>query len=173
MSLIRVERNKNLEPWKRAALVTAIAAADAAALATPGYPRALKPVQVAQFLLESNWGKADMGAFNYFGIKAREGEPFVAKTTHEVIKGKTIEIVAKFRAYKSMDECFSDHAKLLTSRKRASGALIYATALSTPNDPVAFARALTGIYATDPAYGDKLETIMKGRGLLETFGFAA
>ena len=54
----------------------------------------------------------------------------------------------------------------------ASGQKIYASALAHPNDPIAFARALTGVYATDPQYGDKLIAIMRDRGLLETFGYA-
>lgn len=28
-----------------------------------------------------------------------------------------------------------------------------------------------GVYATDPLYGSKLVSIMRDRGLLETFGF--
>jgi flagellum-specific peptidoglycan hydrolase FlgJ len=109
-------------------------------------------------------------ANNYFGIKARDGEPFVMMPTTEFVKGKAVKVQQPFRKYESMAECFSDHARLICNRM-SNGKKIYAKALSTPNDPIAFANALTGIYATDPQYGAKLVSIMKDRGLLETFGF--
>ena len=69
-------------------------------------------------------------------------------------------------------ELFEEHAKLVCTRRWAKlGTKIYAKALQHPNDPIAFAHALTGVYATDPDYGKKLERIMKAYGLLETFGF--
>src|SRR5690606_16772933 len=107
---------------------------------------------------------------NYFGIKARDGEPFVELPTFEVIGGKTVRVMAKFRAYNTMDECFADHARLF--HRTRGGRPIYAHALAHPTDPIAFAHALTGVYATDPQYGAKLERVMRDRGLLETFGFA-
>jgi flagellum-specific peptidoglycan hydrolase FlgJ len=165
-------KNANLESWKRNALQQAIDAAEVAAAEIPDCPPALLPVTVAQFLLESNWGKAGMGdAHNYFGIKARPGEPFVTKSTKEFVGGVEKRMDAQFRAYGSMAECFADHARLLCQRTRKDGRKIYAAALAHPDDPRAFARALTGVYATDPAYGQKLVSIMESRGLLETFGF--
>lgn len=165
-------RNANLEPWKRDALQQAIDAAEAAAAGIPDCPPALLPVTVAQFLLESNWGRSCMGdARNYFGVKARDGEPFVTRTTTEYVDGRPVGVQARFRAYDSMADCFADHARLICERARADGRKIYAAALAHPDDPVAFANALTGVYATDPDYGRKLVAIMESRGLLETFGF--
>jgi flagellum-specific peptidoglycan hydrolase FlgJ len=172
MATMIATKNANLEPWKRNALQLAIDAAEVAAAQIPDCPPALVPVTVAQFLLESNWGKSCMGdAHNYFGIKAREGEPFVTKTTTEFERGVERKVEARFRAYGSMAECFADHARLLCRRTYKDGRRIYAAALQHPDDPRAFARALTGVYATDPAYGQKLVSIMESRGLLETFGF--
>jgi flagellum-specific peptidoglycan hydrolase FlgJ len=165
-------KNAKLEPFKRDALEQALNAAEQAAAGIPDCPPALAPVTVAQFLLESNWGQAGMGdAHNYFGIKARPGEPFVTKTTTEFVNGQPVKVDAKFRAYASMAQCFADHASLICERVRSDGQKIYAAALEHGDDPVAFARALTGVYATDPAYGDKLVSIMTSRGLLESFGF--
>jgi flagellum-specific peptidoglycan hydrolase FlgJ len=172
MATMIASKNANLESWKRDALQQAIDAAERAATLQPNCPPALVPVTVAQFLLESNWGRAGMGdAHNYFGIKARAGEPSVTKSTTEVVNGKTVTVQAAFRAYGSMAECFADHASLICDRRRADGSKIYQAALAHPNDPISFARALTGVYATDPAYGDKLVSIMRDRGLLESFGF--
>jgi flagellum-specific peptidoglycan hydrolase FlgJ len=172
-----VAKNAALPTEKRLALATAITAAAAARAAYPKYPKALLPVQVAQFLLESAWGKSDCGgAKNYFGIKARPGEPYVERRTREVIKGQEITVLARFKKYDSMAESFADHARLLCERRwsaASGGQLIYRRALEHPNDPIAFARALQGVYATDPKYGDLLVGIMRSRGLLETFGFTA
>lgn len=169
MSTMVLSRNVNLEPWKRQALADAIAAADAAAIAVGAeYVPAVKPVQVAQFLLESNWGASSMGAaHNYFGIKALPGELTVEMNTHEVEHGVSVAQRAGFRAFTSMAECFEAHARLLCTKAA------YAPARTHATDPVAFAYALTGVYATDPTYGLKLTEIMNSRGLLETFGFAA
>lgn len=164
-------KNQKLEPWKQMVLQEAIDAVAAAAARVTSYPPALKPVAVAQFLLESNWGKAGMGAHNYFGIKAREGEPFVEMPTTEVIKGESVRVVARFRRFDSVADCFAAHADLF--HRTRGGRKIYERALANPTDPVAFARALTGVYATDPKYGDKLVAIMRDRGLPETFGFQA
>ena len=173
MAMMVEAQNANLEPAKKQALAAAISAAEEANKAVPGAPPALMPVTVAQFLLESNWGASSMGeGHNYFGIKARDGEPFVAKQTWEHINGKDVQVTAKFRAYTSMADCFADHARLICDRT-SNNQKIYHNALSHPSDPIAFAHALTGVYATDPQYGDKLVSIMESRGLLESFGFAA
>lgn len=173
MAMMIESKNAHLEPAKKQALAEAIAAAEAANKAVPGAPAALMPVTVAQFLLESNWGASGMGAaHNYFGIKAREGEPFTEKTTWEHVNGKDVQVVAKFRAYNSMAECFEDHARLICNRT-INGQKIYRNALAHADDPIAFANALTGVYATDPNYGAKLKSIMESRGLLESFGFAS
>jgi flagellum-specific peptidoglycan hydrolase FlgJ len=173
MAVMIESKNAHLEPAKKSALAAAIAAAEEANKEVAGAPAALMPVTVAQFLLESNWGAAAMGtAHNYFGIKARDGEPFVEKETWEHVGGKDVKVVAKFRAYSSMAECFADHAKLICNRT-SNGQKIYRNALAHGNDPIAFAHALTGVYATDPGYGDKLVNIMESRGLLESFGFVS
>lgn len=164
-------KNAYLPPWKREALQAAVLAVERAAEEVDHYPPALKPVAVAQFLLESNWGRSEMGARNYFGIKARPGEPFVMRKTHEHLAGRDVQVDARFRAFRSMDECFAAHAELFFRTR--GGREIYAAALSHPTDPIAFARALTGVYATDPLYGEKLVQIMRDRGLLETFGFSS
>jgi flagellum-specific peptidoglycan hydrolase FlgJ len=173
MATISATKNANLEDWKRTALQQACDAAERAASQLSDYPPALTPVTVAQFLLESDWGRRGMGeANNYFGIKARAGEPSVTLETTEFVNGKPVKVAQQFRKYDSMADSFADHARLIVDRT-SNGQKIYAAALSHPNDPIAFARALTGVYATDPQYGDKLVAIMHDRGLLETFGYVS
>lgn len=173
MATISATKNANLESWKRTTLQQACDAAESVAPLVSDYPPALTPVTVAQFLLESDWGRRGMGeANNFFGIKARDGEPSVTLMTTEFVNGQPVKVPQQFRKYTSMTESFADHARLICDRT-SNGKKIYAAALGHPSDPIAFAHALTGIYATDPQYGDKLIAIMRDRGLLETFGYTS
>ena len=117
-------------------------------------------VALAQYALESNWGKSMSGKNNPFGIKAIVSQPATVKTTHEVINGKTITIQARFADYESMDDAFEHHAKLL-----ATGSAYGAARAAKTAD--GFANALTGHYATDPNYGSKLISIMKAHNLYQ------
>src|SRR5581483_9748137 len=84
MATIDAAKNAQLEDWKKTALQQACDAAETAAQQLTDYPPALSPVTVAQFLLESDWGRRGMGdANNFFGIKARAGEPSVTLQTTE------------------------------------------------------------------------------------------
>lgn len=174
-AVVHAASNKHLTADRRAVLQAAITAAEATRAAYPAYPLALLPVQVAQFLLESGWGVSDCGgAKNYFGIKARDGEPFVERRTQEFINGASRTVVQRFKRYDSMQASFTDHARLICERRwssAAGGQLIYRASLAHPKDPIRFARGLQGIYATDPRYSDKLVDVMRSRGLLASFGF--
>ena len=121
-------------------------------------------VSLAQFILESNWGRSMPGgpsSNNPFGIKARAGEPSVAAQTHEVEHGATITIVARFRRFSSLTEAFDAHGALLARGKP------YALAMMHKDDPDRFADALTGHYATDPMYGSKLKDLMRRNNLYQ------
>ncbi len=119
-------------------------------------------VTLAQWALESNWGKAmPSGSNNPFGIKATAGEPYVEAHTREVIDGKDVTIVAKFRKFASIDDAFDQHGRLLAT------ASPYAHARTLTGNPDAFADALTGVYATDPNYGTALKRIMKTYNLYQ------
>jgi hypothetical protein len=112
-------------------------------------------VTFAQWKLESGSGRhMPKGSNNPFGIKAGKGQPSVSAATIEVINGKAVHVIANFRKFASLQEAFDAHASLLANDSR------YAGARSHANNPGAFADALTGVYATDPAYGSKLKSIM-------------
>jgi len=119
-------------------------------------------VTLAQWALESSWGKSmPSGSNNPFGIKAVAGEPFVEAQTREVIDGKDVTIKAKFRKFASMNDAFDQHGRLLATAKP------YAHARTLIGNPDAFADALTGVYATDPNYGTLLKRIMKTHDLYQ------
>jgi hypothetical protein len=119
-------------------------------------------VTLAQWALESNWGKQmPSGSTNPFGIKAAHGQPYVEAETREVVNGKSVMIKAKFRKFASFTEAFDQHGRLLAS------ASPYAHARTLTGNPDAFADALTGVYATDPNYGTLLKKIMKTYNLYQ------
>jgi peptidoglycan hydrolase FlgJ len=135
------------------------ASAQAASEAT-GVPA---PLILAQAALESGWGKREIRAddgtqsHNLFGIKADRSwkGPTVETTTTEYVDGEPQKVRAKFRAYGSYEEAFTDYAKFITRNPR------YANVLAT-DDPAAAAHGLQKAgYATDPQYGHKLVRIMQ------------
>lgn len=116
-------------------------------------------VTLAQYGLESGFGKSmPAGSNNPFGIKARQGQPYVEAWTTENIKGVNQRVRARFAKYDSLADAFDAHAKLL-----ATGSA-YAEARRHANDPMAYAAALTGHYATDPKYGAKLQALIRNPG---------
>lgn len=124
------------------------------------------PLILAQAALESGWGKREIRAddgtqsFNLFGIKADKGwkGPTVETTTTEYVDGEPQKVRAKFRAYASYDEAFTDYARFITRNPR------YANVLAT-DDPHEAAHGLQRAgYATDPKYGEKLVRIMQKFG---------
>jgi len=119
-------------------------------------------ITLAQWALESNWGKAmPSGSNNPFGIKAGAGEPYVEAHTREVLQGKDVTIKAKFKKFASIDDAFDQHGRLLAT------ASPYAHARTFSRDQDKFADALTGVYATDPTYGTVLKRIMKSNDLYQ------
>lgn len=117
---------------------------------------------LAQAALESSWGERTPGN-NLFGIKADRAwrGKTVDVATHEVIKGKRVAMVDKFRAYVSWAECMADHARFFKVNPR------YAACFrETTGEGWARAVAKAG-YATDPAYADKLIAVMRGRKMAQ------
>lgn len=145
------------------AFVDRMGASAQAASAASGVPA---PLILAQAALESGWGKREIRAddgtqsFNLFGIKADRGwkGATVETTTTEYVDGEPQKVRAKFRAYASYEEAFTDYARFITRNPR------YASVLATA-DPAEAAHGLQRAgYATDPRYGEKLVRIMQKFG---------
>lgn len=124
-------------------------------------------IQVAQSILETGWGQSIpvdkyTGQFSYalFGIKGAGTAGSVTITTWEVYNGVSVTIDDQFRAYKSVQESWDDHATFLLGRPW------YAPFRAVMADPIqgAYAIRRSG-YATDPAYPTKLINIMKQNNL--------
>lgn len=111
--------------------------------------------------LESGWGRHEIkdaegkASHNLFGIKAgRNWDGAVAETlTTEYRQGVAMKLSQKFRAYSDYGSAFADYANLLKAR--------YGDALEGGAEATSFARGLAaGGYATDPAYADKLQSVI-------------
>jgi flagellar protein FlgJ len=128
------------------------------------------PLMMGQAALESGWGRREIrlpdgsNSYNLFGIKANGNwNGKVAEvTTTEYQNGIPHKQVAKFRAYGSYAEAFSDYANMLSNNPR------YAPVVQQGQGTPAAAKALQRAgYATDPNYADKLVKVM---GRINTLG---
>lgn len=121
------------------------------------------PLVMGQAALESGWGRREIllsdgsNSFNLFGIKAGgnwNGKVAEVVTT-EYQNGIASKQVAKFRAYSSYSEAFSDYVHLLKENPRY--AQVLQPGQKSPEIALALQRAG---YATDPNYADKLVKVM-------------
>ena len=124
--------------------VIALANAELQAIAcekSTGCPRALT---VAQWALESGWGKYAPGN-NCFGIKSFSGCYGVQKlATHEYVAGKPEEQNLFFATFRTLEDCFEKHASLITSGYRYAPAF---TRYKLSQNVEQFVRDIAPIYA--------------------------
>jgi len=123
-------------------------------------------VLLAQAALETGWGKfitrdtaSGASSRNLFNIKAHNGweGDTVQVQTLEYRGGVPEKEQARFRAYDSYADSFSDYVSFLRSNPR------YQQALEQGADPTRFVRELHNAgYATDPEYASKIERIFSG-----------
>jgi flagellar protein FlgJ len=120
-------------------------------------------VLVAQAALETGWGRKlprtgdGRPTYNMFGIKADSSwnGARVRVPTIEFESGVAVRRQAEFRAYDSIAASFADYVDFLQSRPA------YREALAVAGDPGRYVEALQAAgYATDPAYAEKIRTIM-------------
>lgn len=118
----------------------------------------------AQAALETGWGKyvvrdqAGQSSHNLFNIKAdRSWQGDKAEvSTLEYRGGIPMREQAQFRKYHDIGESFADYVRFLQNNPR------YQDALAVAEDERQFAVGLQNAgYATDPAYADKILTIVE------------
>lgn len=124
-------------------------------------------VMIAQAILESASGTSQLAQapnYNLFGIKgSHNGKSATFNTQEDMGNGNMTTIQAEFRAYENYEESFEDYAKLM--KEGLSGGSDYYSGVwksntETYEDATKF---LTGRYATDTSYNQKLN------GLIETY----
>lgn len=122
-------------------------------------------VMIAQALLESNKGMSGLAAepnFNLFGIKGHyKNESVALETFEDDGQGNMKKIVANFRKYPSYEASLQDYVHLV--RNGVSWDERYYEAIFKSNtksykDATAF---LTGTYATDSKYDEKLNQLIE------------
>jgi len=115
-------------------------------------------VRIAQAGLETGWSIPPWN--NLVGFKVGSRPPngywkgaYVNKGTWEVYDGKRTDVVAAFRAYDSIEDCFRDQDELfkLTRYARVRNA-------RTPEEQADMLQVCG--YATDPQYAAKLKNII-------------
>ena len=126
-------------------------------------------VMIAQAALESGWGTSSLSKapnHNLFGVKGSYNGQSVNMQTLEDSGGQNYySIQADFRKYPSYQESLEDYADKIVNG--ISGApLFYSGAWKSKTNSYQDATAyLTGRYATDTAYGSKLNRIIEQFGL--------
>ena len=118
---------------------------------------------LAQYGLESGWGKSMSGTNNPFGIKAKKGQDGTDVMTHEVENGVSVKKSQKFANYDSLSDAFVAHSSLLQNKRYS------AVRAATTQEELASAIGKSG-YATDPAYGQKIYKIMQSKKFKELKG---
>ena len=126
-------------------------------------------VMIAQAALESGWGTSALSKapnHNLFGVKGSYNGQSVNMQTLEDSGGQNYySIQANFRKYPSYQESLEDYADKIVNG--ITGApLFYSGAWKSKTNSYQDATAyLTGRYATDTAYGSKLNRIIEQFGL--------
>lgn len=123
---------------------------------------------VAQAALETGWGSHLMfdskgnNSHNLFGIKAKSdwSGKTVSIDSVEVVDGVAIQERSQFKAYDNYKDAIDDYAGMLTGLTR------YTDVLETGDNVKAFGEGLmSGGYATDPEYANKLSRVLDNPAL--------
>jgi flagellar protein FlgJ len=123
---------------------------------------------VAQAALETGWGSHLMfdskgnNSHNLFGIKAKSdwSGKTVSIDSVEVVDGIAIQERSQFKAYDNYKDAIDDYAGMLTGHTR------YTDVLETGDNVKAFGEGLmSGGYATDPEYANKLSRVLDNPAL--------
>lgn len=121
-------------------------------------------VMIAQASLESHFGTSALGSspnFNLYGIKGQYDKQSVQFDTQEDDgKGNMSTVQANFRKYPSYEASMDDYANLLATGT-SWDPTIYKEAFKTnARTYLEATNALTGTYATDSSYEDKLNALI-------------
>lgn len=102
-------------------------------------------------------------SYNLFGVKGEGNAGSVSSWTWESIKGQTVKVIAKFRAYADWGGSLDNYGKLLSGDR-------YKNALTNSNPYEVLAGIKNAGYATDPSYTSKVSSIMKSYNLTQYDG---
>lgn len=121
-------------------------------------------VMIAQALIESGSGTSTLSLspnHNLFGIKGTyQGQSVSMATQEDRGNGELYSINSAFRKYPNFAASLGDYVKLLRGGISGNDAYYKQTWRSTAKNYLRTTNALTGTYATDTTYGQKLNSII-------------
>ena len=122
-------------------------------------------VILAQAILETGAGSSTLSQapyYNLFGIKGTFNSQGVYLATQEDNGyGQLSTILAQFRKYSGYEESFQDYAKLMKKGITGNQEFYRGTWKSNASTYKEATQALTGTYATDIYYGEKLNNLIE------------
>lgn len=131
-------------------------------------------VMIAQAIHESGWGQSGLSLpphHNLFGIKGDyNGKSVTMRTWEDDGKGNPYYINAPFRSYPTYKESMEDNAKLLKNGVNWNPRIYAGTWKANTQSYKEATKALTGTYATDTRYADKLNAIIETYNLTQYDG---
>ncbi len=121
-------------------------------------------VMIAQAILESASGTSGLSIspyHNIFGVKGSyEGNSIELQTTEDVGSGELIEELAEFRSYPTYKEAFLDYIYLIENGLDTNPDFYKDVKKNEAKNYLEATSNLTGKYATDSSYYDKLNSII-------------
>lgn len=121
-------------------------------------------VMIAQAMVESGWGTSGLASapnYNLFGIKGDyNGESVNMGTQEDDGSGNLYSIDSNFRKYPSYKESLEDYVSLLRGGTSGNSQLYAGAWKSNTTSYKDATKFLTGRYATDTTYADKLNSII-------------
>lgn len=167
-ALIEVQANDNLSPSSFLSLISGYAKDIAAE------NDLYASVMIAQAALESGWGNSTLSQapnYNLFGIKGQYNGQSVRKDTLEDNgSGQYYQIQDDFRRYDNYGESLNDYASLLTGDNDPNNwrySFYSGARVSNTNSYQDATSYLTGRYATDTQYANKLNNIINQNNLTQ------
>ncbi|MFC0616339.1 glucosaminidase domain-containing protein [Enterococcus faecalis] len=121
-------------------------------------------VMIAQAILESASGTSDLAIEPYnniFGLKGSyEGDSVEFQTNEDIGYGKLIKKIAEFRKYPTYKESLSDYVDLIRNGFDADKDFYKNVTKEGAQNYLEATKNLTGKYATDTNYNNKLNSII-------------
>lgn len=128
-------------------------------------------VMIAQAMVESGWGTSGLASapnYNLFGIKGDyNGESVNMGTQEDDGTGSLYSISSNFRKYPSYKESLEDYVSLLRGGTSGNSQLYAGAWKSNTTSYKDATKYLTGRYATDTTYADKLNNMIEKYNLTQ------
>ena len=128
-------------------------------------------VMIAQAMIESGWGTSGLASapnYNLFGIKGEyDGQSVNMGTQEDDGTGNLYSISSNFRKYPSYKESLEDYVSLLRGGTTGNSQLYAGAWKSNTTSYKDATKFLTGRYATDTTYADKLNSLIEKYNLTQ------